>query len=277
MSFVLSSTTDKVQVVSTGGTVAYDYNTHYGIASAAASPMVPTGANNKNGSVAAAGTDDITGSPAGANDRWSVWFDIRNTHASAAITIEVQLVKAGTAKSVVKVTLNAGWTLSRSSNGVWFVYDATGAVVQASAAASDTAPGVVQLALQSDQETATSTTLAVTPGRQQFHPSAAKFWVKSAGGSTTVNASYNTTSVANTATGRMTVTIGNDFSSVNWCCQVSTEPASNSTAVANRRIPCVANAGQAAGTVEVNAWDATATNNALANPTSWYVAGFGDI
>ena len=33
------------------------------------------------------------------------------------------------------------------------------------------------VATQANQETATSTTTIVTPGRQQFHPSAAKAWV----------------------------------------------------------------------------------------------------
>jgi hypothetical protein len=37
-------------------------------------------------------------------------------------------------------------------------------------AASDTATGVLEIAVQSEMETGTSTTLAVTPGRQHFHP-----------------------------------------------------------------------------------------------------------
>jgi len=54
------------------------------------------------------------------------------------------------------------------------------------------------MAAQSDQETATSTTLPVTPGRQQFHPSASKAWAKFDGTTVGTNAptvGYNVTNV----------------------------------------------------------------------------------
>lgn len=71
-------------------------------------------------------------------------------------------------------------------------------------------------ATQADQETATSTTTYVSPGRQQFHPSAAKAWVRfnSAG---TVAASYNITNITDNGVGDWSVNIGTDFSSVNYC------------------------------------------------------------
>jgi hypothetical protein len=99
-----------------------------------------------------------------------------------------------------------------------------------------------------DQETATSTTVFVTPAVQHRHPSAAKFWLKAAGNSTTINASYNVTSVADTATGRMTVTIATDFSGAHW-----------------------------AG-VLTPVWEDTEADNVLADadPTSWMLVGFGD-
>jgi hypothetical protein len=71
-------------------------------------------------------------------------------------------------------------------------------------------------ATQAEQETGSSLTVGVTPGRQQFHPSASKAWVRfnSAG---TVAASYNITSITNNGTGDWTVNIGTDFSSANYC------------------------------------------------------------
>lgn len=82
------------------------------------------------------------------------------------------------------------------------------------------------VAVQSDQETATSTTLAVTPGRQQFHPSAPKAWVKFTGTSTpgaaVITASYNVASVTRTATlGVYTVAFTTAFSSANYACSVT--------------------------------------------------------
>lgn len=71
-----------------------------------------------------------------------------------------------------------------------------------------------QVATQSDQETATSTTLAVTPGRQKFHPSAAKAWVKwTSVTTTTINASYNVSSLTDNGAGNTTVNFTTAFSS----------------------------------------------------------------
>jgi hypothetical protein len=76
------------------------------------------------------------------------------------------------------------------------------------------------VATQANQETATSTTTVVTPGRQHFHPSASKCWLKcdNAGN---VNASYNITSITDTGTGVVTVTIATDLSSAHYALLVS--------------------------------------------------------
>lgn len=74
-------------------------------------------------------------------------------------------------------------------------------------------------ATQSDQETATSTTTYVSPGRQQYHPSAAKAWVKFTSVTTTaIGASYNVTSLTDNGVGDTTVTLTTGFSSAtNYC------------------------------------------------------------
>lgn len=130
-------------------------------------------------------------------------------------------------------------------------------------------------AAQSDQETATSTTTYVSPGRQQYHPSASKFWVKcDAGGN--ISASYNVASVTDTGTGRVTVNIATDFSGVHWCCNATVEYTSTTLDVANLRFPYIRNSAQAAGTVEVDCHDGTATTALLADPQAWHISGFGD-
>lgn len=71
----------------------------------------------------------------------------------------------------------------------------TGTTIDAAAGSS--------AASQSDQETATSITTYVTPGRQQFHPSAPKAWARIAysAGTPAIQASYNVTSLTDHGTG----------------------------------------------------------------------------
>ena len=74
------------------------------------------------------------------------------------------------------------------------------------------------VASQAQQETGTATDLIVSPGRQGFHPSAAKAWVyfTASGGVVTEQASYNVTGVTRNNTGDYTVTWATDFSSANY-------------------------------------------------------------
>ena len=74
-------------------------------------------------------------------------------------------------------------------------------------------------ASQAEQEAGTSTTKMVTPGRQQFHPSAAKAWCKFDGTLTGTNAptaGYNVTSVTRDSTGNYTVNLTTAFSSADY-------------------------------------------------------------
>lgn len=136
MSLYLSSTTDKIQVV-TSGTADIHYITEYGVADTTTPPVIAKTFDTKVGAITTATTTDISGSPAAANDRWNITsIDLRNAHASASNDVTVQYVKAGgTARDLIKATLAAGEKLIRSKDGVWFVYDATGGVKTAVAAA----------------------------------------------------------------------------------------------------------------------------------------------
>jgi hypothetical protein len=116
-------------------------------------------------------------------------------------------------------------------------------------------------ATQAEQESASSTTVYVTPGRQQFHPSACKFWVKWPE-STTIDASYNTSSITNNGAGDWTVNVNVDFSSANWCAQCFSEIQADLSSGYN---PYINNGGQSAGTVRV-----------VTNAVHSHVCGFGD-
>ena len=70
-------------------------------------------------------------------------------------------------------------------------------------------------ATQANQETATSTTTYVSPGRQQFHPSAAKWWVVYTA-TPTLTTSYNVSSISSAGTGLTTVNFTTSFSSADY-------------------------------------------------------------
>ncbi len=113
------------------------------------------------------------------------------------------------------------------------------------------------------QEAGSSAAVNVTPSVQHRHPSAAKCWgnFDFAGGT---NASYNITSITDTATGRITVTIGTDFSSANWACHVDSEYTAGQAPIYN---------SQAAGTVELRNYDVAGS---LFDVTDMSFTGFGD-
>lgn len=147
-----------------------------------------------------------------------------------------------------------------------------------SPAASDTVAGLIEIAIQSEQETGTDTTRAVTPGRQHFHPSAAKFWVHWTANSTTMLASYNMTSIADTAVGDADGTIATDFSSANWSGQVSTSDPTNGWDAEE----CQGSGfnGAAAGTFGVlcsTITDGGTSICSLTDPDQWSVIGLGDF
>lgn len=78
---------------------------------------------------------------------------------------------------------------------------------------------VLGAATQSDQETATNATKFVTPGRQQFHPSAIKAWVvfnEAVDGVIQVVASYNVDGVADNGSNNYRVTFTTDFSGTSY-------------------------------------------------------------
>jgi hypothetical protein len=125
-------------------------------------------------------------------------------------------------------------------------------------------------AAQSDQETGTSTTTIVTPGRQHFHAAhpkaAAKITV--AGGVPTLQTStdYNITSVADMALGRVEITLATDFSDSQWICNESVEASFNNHGA-------IEVGSQTAGTVILQ--NMNHVGNYL-DPSAYHMIGTGD-
>ena len=107
---------------------------------------------------------------------------------------------------------------------------ATGtSVTLTGAMSSATAAGAV-VATQANMETGTATNLLVSPGRQNFHPGHPKAWGYITGGATpALVVSYNTASIADTATGNVTVTIETDFSTANYAVMTGFGNLTNNT------------------------------------------------
>ena len=120
------------------------------------------------------------------------------------------------------------------------------------------------VATQADQETATSTTVLVTPGRQQYHPSAAKAWLQ-AGTTGNIDASYNITSVTDDGVGLITVTLATDFSGGAYAIVSGCRNAGN-------RIILITS--HAAGSFAARAENTSA--QAADDPVNWFFACFGD-
>jgi hypothetical protein len=252
-------TTDKLQVVTSSGA---DLDIHVDYIDITVATGVVSAADKTNTQVTAtANTFDILAAGAGGGvTRFAKCINVRNIDAAVSQDVTVQFNANGTLITLYKATLLAGESLTYNEDGTWFHYDINGGVYGAGQT----------IAAQADQETATSTILVVTPGRQHFHPSAAKFWVIFTGNSTTITASYNMTSITDGAT-QATVTIATDFSGSAWCV-VATAVAAAVSAAGARLASCLT---MAAGSIIVFCMDAQATP-ALADPTSWCVCGFGD-
>ncbi|MBA4259162.1 MAG: hypothetical protein C0446_08355 [Chitinophaga sp.] len=130
--------------------------------------------------------------------------------------------------------------------------------------------GGASAATQADQETASSTAVYVSPGRQQFHPSAAKCWgnISISGGVPALDTSYNITSIADTNVGRVGVTIATDFSSANYALVASCEEATTTV-----RSVAMINS-MAAGTFELHMESGGSTPSDSYDGVSF--VGFGD-
>ena len=120
-------------------------------------------------------------------------------------------------------------------------------------------------ASQAQVEAVTTNDAVITPANAHYHPGAAKFWayVTVTTGTPTLVTSYNVTSITDTDVGKLTVTIGTDFSSADWCC-VATTGSFGRTA---------SETSKSAGSVQIESYVATI---GYQDPASYNVVGYGD-
>jgi len=123
-------------------------------------------------------------------------------------------------------------------------------------------------ATQAQLETGTSTVVYTSPGRQQYHASAAKVWAKItySGGTPSTAVSYNVTSLTDEAIGRTTVTIATDMSSADYATVVTGRASSG---IFDGGVDTAT--GQAAGSVRIAMLD-----NGTYADQEHYVVCYGD-
>lgn len=153
-----------------------------------------------------------------------------------------------------------------SLNGLTGGLTAAGAGLASVGAAGATVTTTVTAASKSDQTTATSNVLAITPLHQQDHDSAAKAWVDFVGSSGSINASYNVTSVTRNSAGDYSVNFTTPFATANYACVVTT------TASGTGFIPLGQPAAKAAGVFRLNTLNSVF---AAADTTSAMVVCYG--
>lgn len=228
-----------------------------------AGTYTPTRTNTA--SITGTGATTVVAAPGVAQERNIKHLSISNEHASQETLITVTHTDGTNAETLISCTLLAGERLVFTATGGWIHYDDAGCRYFA----------VPPYATQAEMETATSVVTAVTPGRQHYHPGHPKCWLN-CGVTANILASHNITSLADTGTGVVTVTIATDFSSANWACLVTVERAATALTVANLRTSAVRFGGQAAGTVILECHDRTAVTCLIADPTNWNMIGLGD-
>lgn len=128
-------------------------------------------------------------------------------------------------------------------------------------------------ASQAQQETGTDVATFVSPGRQQFHPSALKWWAQVAADGSALTVNYNVSGITDTGTGNLTISIATDFSSANWACFMGNNGQIN-TSVTNSASRNVFLNTMAAGSIQINT---KGGDNSDQDPTKPYnVGGAGD-
>lgn len=259
---LLLQSTDILRIT-LGSATNVDVNSSYVDRTSSSGAITP--ARPANIEYATASTTTIVGSPTSGDVRNVKQVTIHNT-AGTSNAVTVEMYDGTLAATLWKGTLQAEESLMLDENGVWNYLDAGGAIHAPQG----------QFATQAEMEAASSLVKYVSPGNLNWHPAACKVWgrLDTAAG---VTAGYNITSLTDTGTGVVGITIATDFSGAAvYSVQASVEATATTWAVANTREVHIRNATLAAGTVSLDCIDNTATTSLVKDPSSWHVSMFGD-
>ena len=115
-----------------------------------------------------------------------------------------------TSSAWVAFTALEGWRVWVADEDLGYTFDGSSWLADS---ASDTKAGIQENAVQSEMESASSTALNVTPGRQHYHPGHIKAWVYFNGtGTLAISSDYGVSSVTDNTTGDYTPNFDTAFS-----------------------------------------------------------------
>lgn len=121
---LLTSTSDKVQVITSGTQAIAVHASWIDLASGTATP------GRTNSAISSAVTTDVVAAPASSTQRNVKFLSIRNKDASASATITVQQTDGTTVSELIKLTLKAGYQLHYNDGLGFVLMDASGGRVQ---------------------------------------------------------------------------------------------------------------------------------------------------
>ncbi|HYH63438.1 MAG TPA: hypothetical protein VD866_01955 [Urbifossiella sp.] len=223
--------------------------------------------NNRFGVATSQAADVPSAATVDLDAAYGMVVDVTGTTGISAVTLSQGRVKvvrftgALTLTHGASLVLPGGANITTAAGDYAILVGYASSVVRCAGYISGGLPLVA--ATQAQMEATSSLAAVVTPGRQQYHPSAAKFWVKHDDG-TTIAASYNVSSVTDNGTGDHTVNFATAFSSTDYCVVATST---------NQTYSSQDGAGMAAGSIRIQARDSAGT---LADAIRYFVAGFGD-
>ena len=213
---------------------------------------------------------DIT---AGSED---TYLEVQLRRAGAALATSYNLKSTGTAIQTITTSASSDRVVTLPNADLAFTYSGAKATFAGTLTGDrtytlpDASFTFIQPATQTEMEAGSSTTTAVSPGTTHYHPGVAKMWayITVSGGTPSLDASYNVTSITDTSAGNVTVTIATDFSSANYCAVASAMSAGGVAHAASVKT------GQASGSLVVRTYNTnTGTDTDNINIS---VVAFGD-
>ncbi len=151
---------------------------------------------------------------------------------------------------------DCGWLSYVQDENAYYSFQDS-AWTQVFAPASDTVAGLIELAVQSEMETATDVVRAVVPGRQHFHPGHPKAGGNFNGTGTPAfrSGDYGMGAITDNGTGTWTLALDTAFNDTNyWVTGMSRHNAD--TAVGDARVGMFASSTKSASSFGVTNWDA---------------------
>jgi hypothetical protein len=213
----------------------------------------------------------LTGLAAGTSAGDSVRYEQVLLLAGGTMTGAITFAAGQTVANLASGSAGTIPYQSASGTTAMLAAGTSGQVLQSNGASAPSwvsAASGLSAATQAEMETATSNTVAVTPLATKWSPAASKAWIKInvTGGTPTNSISYNVASIADTATGKCTVTLTTGFSSSNYVVLCSVDSGGTITSTPDVRIT--------SGTVFFA--EITNTSNVPIDPREYFFATFGD-